>query len=91
MQLRWTEQAIADLTQIADYLFETAPERASALILSIYEAASKLLVFPRRGRLGRKAGTRELVLAPLPWLIIYRVTGDAVQVPRVLHGAQKWP
>jgi addiction module RelE/StbE family toxin len=91
MQLRWTEQAIADLTQIADYLFENTPERAPALVLSIYDAASKLPAFPRRGRPGRKAGTRELVVAPLPWLIIYRVTGEAIEILRVLPSARKWP
>lgn len=31
------------------------------------------------------------VLTPLPYIIVYRVLEDAVEVARVLHGAQRWP
>ena len=44
-----------------------------------------------RGRPGKKPGTRELVLSPLPWILVYAVRGDAVYVVRILHGAQQWP
>jgi plasmid stabilization system protein ParE len=27
----------------------------------------------------------------LPYVIIYRVRGDAVQILRILHSAQVWP
>lgn len=91
MQLRWTEAAAADLERIADYLFSDAPERASRLIRSIYEAPESLLSFPQRGRPGKKAGTRELVLSPLPWIVVYTVRDDVVHVVRILHGAQRWP
>jgi toxin ParE1/3/4 len=47
--------------------------------------------FPHRGRPGKKEGTRELVLSPLPYLVVYGISGDAVHIVRVLHGAQKWP
>jgi plasmid stabilization system protein ParE len=36
MQLRWTEEAAADLEHIADYLFEHGPEEAPEIITSIY-------------------------------------------------------
>lgn len=38
MQLRWTEAAAADLERIADYLFAQAPDIASRLVRSIYDA-----------------------------------------------------
>ena len=91
MQLRWTEAAAADLERIADYLFVQVPDRAPRLVSSIYEAPETLLSFPHRGRLGKKAGTRELVLSPLPWIVVYAVRDDVVHVVRVLHGAQQWP
>jgi toxin ParE1/3/4 len=50
-----------------------------------------LLTFPGRGRPGKKQGTRELMLASLPYLVVYVVTGDIVHIARLLHGAQKWP
>jgi plasmid stabilization system protein ParE len=34
-------------------------------------------------------GWRELVFAP--YIAVYRVTGDAVEISRIYHGAQDWP
>jgi toxin ParE1/3/4 len=36
-------------------------------------------------------GTRELVVGPTPWVVVYRWRGEAVEVLRVLHGRQRWP
>jgi addiction module RelE/StbE family toxin len=91
MQLRWTEDAAADLERIADYLLAHAPERASRLVRALHEAPSTLLTFPNRGRPGKKDGTRGLALSPLPWIIVYAVRGDVIYVVRILHGAQQWP
>ena len=91
MQLRWTKEAAADLEHIADYLFEHVPDRAVELVRAVYDAPTLLLEFPHRGRPGKKVGTRELVISPLPYLVVYTVTGDVVFVVRVLHGAQQWP
>ena len=91
MQLRWTAEAAADLEHIANYLFEETPQHALELVRTIYNAPDALLSFPRRGRPGKKEGTRELVLSPLPYILVYRVTGDAIHILRILHGAQKWP
>ena len=55
------------------------------------EAAADLLTFPYRGREGKKEGTRELVLSPLPYIVVYQITGEVIHVARILHGAQKWP
>jgi plasmid stabilization system protein ParE len=43
------------------------------------------------GRPRRVAGTRELALAPLPFIVVYRVKEDRVEIARILHGAQRWP
>ncbi len=91
MQLRWTEDAANDLERIADYLESHAPDRAPALIRVVYDAPAVLLTFPHRGRPGKREGTRELVLSPLPYVIVYAVRGDVLYVVRILHGAQQWP
>jgi toxin ParE1/3/4 len=91
MTVRWSEEAASDLEHITDYLFEHAPARAAELVRAIYSAPAKLQNFPNRGRLGRKPRTRELVLTPLPYVIVYEVRADAVCVLRILHGAQQWP
>ena len=65
--------------------------QARRTALAIYEAADSLIMLPGRGRPGRKPNTRELVISGLPFVIIYRVHGEAVEITRILHGAQKWP
>ena len=58
---------------------------------AVYHAPGLLLEFPNRGRPGKKEGTRELVLSPLPYLVVYAVHGDVIFVVRILHRAQQWP
>jgi hypothetical protein len=31
------------------------------------------------------------VLVPLPFIIVYRELHDAVELIRMIHGAQRWP
>ena len=83
--------AANDLESIANYLYEQNPTSAAQILRRIYHAPAILRQFPNSGRLGRKEGTRELVLTSLPYLIIYKVLGNNVRLLRVLHGAQRWP
>jgi toxin ParE1/3/4 len=46
---------------------------------------------PNRGRPGREEGTRELVFSPLPYVAVYRVKGQCIEVVRIYHGAQDRP
>jgi toxin ParE1/3/4 len=92
MRVRWTEPAARDLTQICDYIQEhDTSSTARRAAISIYERLSALMEFPEQGRQGRKSGTRELIFTGLPYLAIYRIRGDAVEILRILHGAQNWP
>ncbi len=92
MRVRWTEPAAHDLSAICDYIKEhDGPEAARKVALRIYEGTDGLVPFPYRGRPGRKSGTRELIFPGLPFLAIYRVRADAIEINRILHGAQKWP
>ncbi len=92
MRVRWTEPAARDLTQICDYIEEhDTSSTARRVAISIYERLSALMEFPEQGRQGRKSGTRELIVTDLPYLAIYRTRGDAVEILRILHGAQNWP
>lgn len=92
MRIRWTEPAANDLTAICDYISEHGnPGTARDAAFAIYELVGTLVQFPQRGRPGRKENTRECVVPGLPWIIIYQLRGDYVEVIRILHGAQSWP
>ncbi len=92
MLVRWTKIATSDLTHICDYTnarFGALQARRAAL--TIHNAADSLREMPLLGRIGRKAGVRELPLDGLPFLIIYRFREEVVEIVRILHGAQQWP
>jgi toxin ParE1/3/4 len=45
----------------------------------------------KMGRIGRVKGTRELVISRTPFIAVYRIAGQRIEILRFLHGAQKWP
>jgi len=96
MPIRWTELAVSDLTGICDYTQAKfgvdAAERAAR---RIHESLDRLREFPHLGRPGRRVGTRELVIAGLPFLAVYRMresgNESTIEINRILRGAQQWP
>lgn len=91
MLLRWTAAAAGDLENISAYLFEKFPEHAERLLRRLFDRIAGLKTFPHRGRIGKKPGTRELVIDALPYIVIYEIRRDTLHIVRILHGAQQWP
>ncbi|HZA50151.1 MAG TPA: type II toxin-antitoxin system RelE/ParE family toxin [Myxococcaceae bacterium] len=90
MELRWTSSALDDLDQALEYIAQDDPRAAGAMSDRILEAAEGLTTYPNLGRAGRLRGTRELVVTGTPFLLVYRVHLDEVQVLRMLHHARSW-
>ena len=78
-----------NLERIVSRIRQDNPRSARQIADTIYQRCTSLQTFPNRGRIGRIAGTRELVLAPLPFIVVYRVKPEAVEIVRIYHGAQK--
>jgi toxin ParE1/3/4 len=91
MQIRWSPAAAEDFFHIIEYILRENPASAQRIAKTIYESAGSLKSFPYKGRTGRMEGTRELPLPPLPFVLIYRILKDAVEIANVVHGAQRWP
>lgn len=91
MQIRWSPAAAEDLFRIVEYIRQENLPAAQRIAKTIYESAGSLESFPLRGRTGRVQGTRELPLPALPFVVVYRVLEDAVEIANVIHGAQRWP
>lgn len=36
-------------------------------------------------------GRRSWYSLPLPYVVVYHVTENAVEISRIFHGAQDWP
>ena len=91
MRVRWLKVALANLDAEAEYIAQDNPAAARRVVQKILRAVDLLKENPAMGRAGRVAGTRELVVAETPYIIPYRVRGDAVEILRVFHAARKWP
>jgi len=48
----------------------------------------RLVACPSLGRSGEVAGTRELVVAP--YVVVYRVRDEVIEIVQIWHGAQDW-
>jgi addiction module RelE/StbE family toxin len=91
MRIRWTPAAARDLQQISDYLKDHHPQYREPTLRKMYASVQSLKERPQRGRAGREEGTRELLFPPLPYIAVYRVKEQTIEVLRTYHGAQARP
>jgi addiction module RelE/StbE family toxin len=91
MEVRWSGHAYDDLKSIFDRINEQNPGAALEIRQIIKERCASLSSMPNRGRVSRVHGRRELVFPSLPYIAVYRVTADAVEISRIYHAAQNWP
>ena len=87
-KLRWTSDAIAQLTNIIKHIQRDNPEAALKVIQGIYASAKRLETFPNVGRTGEREGTREMVHAP--YVIVYRLKDDVAEILAIWDGSQDW-
>jgi toxin ParE1/3/4 len=90
MRIRWTVPAADDLQNIKNYLQRHYPHFAEPTVRAIYQRIRLLKTSPRQGRPGHRSGTRELPLTPLPYVVVYSVNAEAVEILHIYHGAQDW-
>lgn len=93
MNIVWLPRAQANRTHAIDYIAQENPRAALDQLGEIEQQSDMLADHPEIGRVGRRRGTRELVINRTPFILVYRVRSRAkcVEILRLLHGAQKWP
>jgi len=91
MRLRWTTPAAQDLYNIVRHIQQDNPDAPVRVAETLYKGCDNLVDFPRRGRKGRKEGTRELVFPGLPYIAVYRIQDQSLEIVRIYHGSQDWP
>ncbi len=89
MKLRWTPRAVADLEEIADYLLAVRPKAWEKLLARIELTLDYLLQFPHMGKVGLASGTREFVLSGTPYILVFRLRDDMVQILSVRDGRMR--
>ena len=80
MKARWMPLAEQDLEAAYDYVRQDDEDAARKLVARIFLAVDMLTRHPLAGQEGRVKGTRELVVAGTPYIIVYRIHRDAIQI-----------
>ncbi|WP_417468758.1 type II toxin-antitoxin system RelE/ParE family toxin [Maricaulis sp.] len=91
MRLVWSVTARSELKQAVAHIAEDDLAAAIRVRDRISDTANTLTTYPSIGRPGRLAGTRELVIPHLPYLIVYLASKTQVVILRVLHTSRNWP
>lgn len=91
MRLEWARPAFIDIQEAGRYIALDDPGAAKRLAERVLEAVEYLVAQPNIGRPGRVQGTRELVISGTPFIAVYWVRSDVVQILRLLHHARQWP
>lgn len=88
MQVAFAAAAKRDLEAIVNYIAQDNPVAAAKVFDAVSAVAARLADFPEMGHAGRLPDTRELVVAGLPYVIVYHVARDVVTIIAVFHGAR---
>jgi toxin ParE1/3/4 len=92
MNVKWTDEGLASLEEIGDYIAQFNPARASSFMAEIKSKTDVLGKQPAAFKSGRIQGTREFVVHK-NYVVVYRVN-DLTQVVDILfvhHTARLFP
>lgn len=73
-RVRWTLRALRRLDEIGAHIEQDNPDATARVIARIVTVLDMLADLPASGRPGRIKGSREVVLADIPYIIPYRVS-----------------
>lgn len=88
MSIKWAGPAQEDIVGIVAYIRDDDPVLAETVVRRIAKVTEQLTAFPGSGPPGRVEGTREKLVLGMPYVLVYRVVADQVEILRVLHARQ---
>ena len=89
-QIKWTEPALNDLDEIAEYISLDKPNAAKKLVQEVFKSVKALKKFPQSGRIPPelpKSDYRELIVGPCR--IFYRVEKNKVFILYVMRSERE--
>ena len=86
----WSGPAQRDLLAIASYFDQIAPDLGSTMLERIERAPLPLLDFPDLGEVMARRNTRKWVVRKTPFLLIYGVAAEDIEIKRVRHEREDW-
>lgn len=91
MRLKWSDLARSQFVDQFRFIAERNPAAAEKIRDKLRDAADRMRMHPQIGKTGRCAGTRELLAAGTPLVIVYVLAQEEIRIVAVLHTAQDYP
>ena len=88
VRVLWTRPALRQLAEAREYISIDNPPAAERQIQRVEYCVNRIRAFPMMGRKGIRAGTREFAVPGTPYLLVYRIREEDLQILAVLHGAR---
>ena len=85
MRVKWARLALVDLIAAQDHIATENPDAARRIAARIHEATRRLGDYPLIGRVGDDPDTREWPVRRTPYLVVYEIRDDAIEILRVWH------
>jgi addiction module RelE/StbE family toxin len=87
-RIRWTDDAYAEFESAIQFIQNDNSNAAAKIATAVCDRIERLLALPSLGRSGEVPGTRELVVTP--YVVVYRIYDEVIEILHVWHGAQDW-
>ena len=85
-QIKWTDPALTDLNEIAEYIALDKPSAAKKLVQDVFKEVKRLKQFPESGRLPDEligSNYREVIVGPCR--IFYRAERNKVYILYIMR------
>lgn len=89
MRVRFTARALRDLNRINAYILSESPSGAARIGARIRKRANDLAQFPFQGTKSQRQDLFQLYVSQTPYMLIYRVRADEVQIVTIVHTSQR--
>ena len=90
VKIKWTNHALEELDDIANYISKDSPKYAQILVKQIYEMVSHLKQYPKLGRKVPEYGDPELrEILYNTYRIIYLIKKEHLEIISIIHGSRK--
>jgi addiction module RelE/StbE family toxin len=90
IRLVWSPAARRDVAAIAAFVLAHDGLATRKVVVAIRTRAEMLIDHPRIGEPMDLLDLRKLSISGYPYVLIYRVVGNTVQIVRIRHTAEDW-
>jgi len=91
MKVIWSVASVRHLYEITEYIHGESAGGTITIRRRILDTVRRVGQMPYSGHTGRIDGTREAAVPRTPFIVVFQVSAQAVEILGVWHGARQWP